>query len=190
MAEMDAVIKEVNASLGWKLKKLNVQTDFLTVYHCILNDLSGKVCLKTKTSSEMLIRRRVDTIKAFVDECVLAMAIERVRSECNRADALTRVSQKWLGMPHGCEKRAVAVCGGAIESLSDERIAGIHEETGHHGIQRTLHFSQKLSPPVTKKDVRRVVKECQVCQSIDPAPVKWAIGDSMLMKSGSELEWT
>ena len=28
-----------------------------------------------------------------------------------------------------------------------------------------------------KNDVRRVVKACQVCQSIDPAPVKWARGD-------------
>ena len=28
-----------------------------------------------------------------------------------------------------------------------------------------------------RKDVRRVVKVCQVCQSIDPAPVKWARGE-------------
>ena len=60
---------------------------------------------------------------------------------CNRADALTRVSQKWLGMPNGFEKAIFAVCGGGIESLSDERIARIHEETGHHGIKRTLYFS-------------------------------------------------
>ena len=30
---------------------------------------------------------------------------------------------------------------------------------------------------MTKKDVRRVVKECQVCRSIDPAPVKWVRGE-------------
>ena len=30
---------------------------------------------------------------------------------------------------------------------------------------------------MTKNDVRRVVKACQVCQSIDPAPVKWARGE-------------
>ena len=30
---------------------------------------------------------------------------------------------------------------------------------------------------MTRKDVRRVVKACQVCQSIDPAPVKWARGE-------------
>ena len=121
----------------------------------------------------MLIRRRVDMIKALVDKCGLTLDIELVRSECNRADALTRVSQKWLGMPNGFEKPAVAVCGGAIESLSDERIARIHEETGHYGIKRTLYFSRKFSPA---EDVRRVVKACQVCQSIDPALVKWPKG--------------
>ena len=114
--------------------------------------------MKTKASSEMLIRRRVDTIKALVDECGLTLDIEVVRSECNRDDALTRVSQKWLGMPNGFEKPIFSVCGGAIESLSAERIARIDEETGHHIIKRTLYFSQKLNPAVTKKDVRRVVK--------------------------------
>ena len=109
MAEMDAVIKVVNASIAWKLKKLHMRTDSLTLYHWILNALSGKVCLKTKASSEMLIRQRVDMIKALVDECGLAMDIKLVRSECNRADALTRVYQKWRGMPNGCEKPLLCV---------------------------------------------------------------------------------
>ena len=102
------------------------------------------------------------------------------------------MSQKWLGKPNECEKPIVAVCGcgGAIESLSDERIARIYEETGLHGITRALYFSRKLSPAVTRKDVRRVVKACQVCQSIDPAPVKWARGSSMLTRYDTGLEWT
>ena len=137
MAELDAVIKGVNAALAWNLKTLHVRTDSLTVYHWILNALSGKIRLKTKASSVTSIRRRVDTIKALVDEYGLALDIELVRSECNRADALIRVSQRWLGKPNGCEKPTVAVCGGAIESLSDDMIARIHEETGHHGIKRS-----------------------------------------------------
>ena len=68
MAEQDAVIKGVNSARAWKLKKLHVRTGFLTVYHWILNVLSGKVRLKTKASTEMLIRQRVDTIKALADE--------------------------------------------------------------------------------------------------------------------------
>ena len=75
------------------------------------------------------------------------------------------------------KKPSVAVCGGAIESRSDERIARIHEETGHREIKRTLYFSRKLSPAKTKNDVRQVVKACKVCQSIDPAPIQWASGE-------------
>ena len=94
-------IKGVNAALAWKL-------------NC------------TKASSEMLIIGRVDTIKALVDECGISLGIKLVRSECNWADALTPVSQKWHGTSNRHEKSAVAVCGGAIESLSDDRIARIH----------------------------------------------------------------
>ena len=150
MAELDALINGVNVALAWKLKTLHVRTDSLTICHWIWNALSGKVRLKTKASSEMLIRRRVDTIKALVDEYGLALDMQLIRSERNRADVLTRVSQKWLG---------------AIESLSDERTARILEETGHHGIKRTLYFSRKLSPAVTRKDVRRVVKRVK-CVSL------------------------
>ena len=84
-AELDAVIMRVNAALACKLKTLHVRTDSLTVYQWIVNALSGNVRLKTKASSEMLIRRRVDTIKALVDEYGLALDIKLVRSECNRA---------------------------------------------------------------------------------------------------------
>ena len=80
------------------------------------------------------------------------------------------------GKPNGCDKPIVAVCGGVIESLSDETIASIHEETGHHGIKSTLYFSRKVSTAVTRRYVRRVVKACHVCQSIDPATVKWGQG--------------
>ena len=40
------------------------------------------------------------------------------------------------------------------------------------------------------KDVQLVVKACQVCQSVDPAPVKWASGSSMLMRYCTELVFT
>ena len=68
-------------------------------------------------------------------------------------------------------------CAAVLLNRSDERIAEIHESTGHHGIKRTLYFSRKLSPAVTRKEMQRVVKACQVCQSVDPAPVKWTRGE-------------
>ena len=76
--------------------------------------------------------RRVNTVKALVDEYGLALDITLVRSQCNRTNGLTRVSQKWFRKANECEKPIVAVRGSTIESLSDERIARIHKETGHH----------------------------------------------------------
>ena len=49
-----------------------------------------KIRLKTKASNEMLIRRRVDTIKALVDEYGIALDIELVRSECTQQYILPR----------------------------------------------------------------------------------------------------
>ena len=97
LAELDALIKGVNVALVWKLKTLHVRTNFLTVYHWISDALSGKARLRTKASSEMLIHRRVETLMALRNDYVLALDIKLVRSENNRADALTRVPQRWLG---------------------------------------------------------------------------------------------
>ena len=96
---------------------------------------------------------------------------------CYRCDGLNHFASSCPGKANGSEKPTLAVCGGAVEPLSDERIAEIHESTGHHGIKRTLYVSRKLSPAVTRKEVQRVVKACQVCQSVDPAPVKWTWGE-------------
>ena len=51
MAELDAVIKGVNAALAWKLKTLHVRTDSLMVYHWVLNALSGKAGLEIRGSN-------------------------------------------------------------------------------------------------------------------------------------------
>ena len=157
------------------MKILHLRTDSLTVFHWISDALSGKARLRTKASSEMLIRRRVGTFKALLDEYGLTVDVKFVRSENNRADVLTRVPQRWLGRLNEGQDRPV--CGAVIDTLSAERIIQIHEDTGHHGIRRTLYFSRRVCPAVCRKDVQQVVRACQVCQSIDPAPVKWAKGE-------------
>ena len=39
-----------------------------------------------------------------------------------------------------------------------------------------LYFVKLASPEVSKAAVREVVRECEECQSIDPAPVSWKAG--------------
>ena len=54
-----------------------------------------------------------------------------------------------------------------------EAIRELHR-THHLGINRTLRLARKqLGRQVSRKVVRTVVRGCQECQRIDPAPVRW-----------------
>ena len=98
-------------ALEWQMKILHLRTDSLTVGGVWISDaLSGKARLRTKASSEMLIRRRVITFKALLDEYGLTVDVKFVRSENHRADVLTRVPQRWLGRLNEGQDRPV--CGG------------------------------------------------------------------------------
>lgn len=179
LAELDALLRGVNMALAWKMKVLHVKTDSATVYHWISDALSGKARLRTKSASEMLIRRRVGTLKAIIEEYDLLVDVSLVASANNQADALTRVPQRWLKSTdlHDCAVTVESVCGAAdTDFLVAGRIFQIHCDTGHQGIDRSLYFVRRLIPSVNRDDVERVVKKCQVCSSIDPAPVRWERG--------------
>ena len=81
---------------------------------------------------------------------------------------LTRVSKKWL-----TPQSAPVVCSAAV---SETDVIRIHETSGHPGIRRTLRLCRKQNPAVDRDQVRSVVRQCQRCQSIDPAPQRWEHG--------------
>ena len=171
LAELDAVIKGLNLAIAWKMKKVTLLTDSRTVYHWIQDTLSRKARVKTKASSEMLIRRRLGTLRTIVEEYNLTLNVKFVPSTENKADTLTRVPKKRLS-----PDREHLVCG-AADTVTPEEITTIHETSGHPGIRRTLYFCKKLFPLVQRQQVRDVVKKCRQCQSIDPAPEKWQRGE-------------
>ncbi|KFD63395.1 hypothetical protein M514_24416 [Trichuris suis] len=174
MAELDAVIKGLNLGLSWQMKDIELMTDSLTVHRWLNDSLSGRTRLKTKAASEMLIRRRMATILALVEEHNLNLGVTLVRFAENRADALTRVPRRWLTPT---ERTEVAACVSAAASQTDQLIAEIHCTSGHPGVKRTLYFAKRRDPTVSKKCVSRVVSNCHICRSIDPAPVKWRHGN-------------
>ena len=57
-------------------------------------------------------------------------------------------------------------CTASVEEPNE--IMKIHHLSRHPGIRRTCYFMS-----VSTSTVRGIVKWCQTCQSIDPAPVKW-----------------
>ena len=89
-----------------------------------------------------------------------------ITSGCNLAEALTRVPQKWFRMANGQEQPSQEICSAAADSLSAEQIAQIHHTTGHCGVKRTLYFVRRVNTSVSRKEVQRILRTCQVCQSI------------------------
>ena len=59
---------------------------------------------------------------------------------------------------------------------SSDEIAEIHHTVGHPGVKRTLYFAKKICPVVTRRQVHAGVTKCEMCQSVDLAPVKWSRG--------------
>ena len=172
LAELDAAVKGVNRALTWGVTKIRLLTDSRTVYHWISDALSGRARLKTKASSEMLIRRRVALLTSLMAEYKLDIRVEFVASSCNLADSLTRVPREWL-KPEVW--RSSTACG-AQATAGAVDVRAVHESSGHPGIRRTLYFARRQDRSVTRRQAREVVKTCEECLTVDPAPVKWTPG--------------
>ncbi|KFD47071.1 hypothetical protein M513_12059 [Trichuris suis] len=173
MAELDAVIKGLSLAIVWRMRTIELMTDSAAVHRWLSDGLSGKARLRTKAANEMLIRRRIETVLALVREYQLTMTVRLVRSMENKADRLTRVPRRWL-----VNKEPVQEAAGAVVSDSsfERLIAEVHHAAGHPGVRRTLYFARRRDPRIAKREVSRVVSNCDVCQSIDPAPTKWKHG--------------
>ena len=174
LAELDGVLKGINLALQWGVKVLHVRTDSLCMYHWVSDTLLGKARVRTKAASEMLIRRRLSAIKKLAAEYELCMDVTMVTSNCNLAEGLTRVPQKWYESMKKGDELAQPVCAASMEELDE--IAKIHHLSGNPGVRRTCYFVRLTNPSVSTSAVRDSVKRCQTYQSIDPASVKWQKG--------------
>ena len=64
-------------------------------------------------------------------------------------------------------------CAMVRRRLDKDQVADIHHQSGHPGAKQTLYFARLVDPQVSKETANSVVKACETCQSIDPAPVRW-----------------
>ncbi|XP_043198082.1 uncharacterized protein LOC122368321 [Amphibalanus amphitrite] len=178
MAELDAALKGVNMAILWGAKRVRLMTDSRTVYHWITDLLSGKARLKTKAVSEMLIRRRLSTLKMLADEYSLEISVHSVASADNKADKLTRVPERWRDTRAGSGPACIMAGAEGDENEAGlvKEVERVHHAAGHPGVRRTLYFSKRANLRVTKRMARSVVSACQTCRSIDPAPEKWTGG--------------
>jgi len=191
VAELDAVLKGINLALKWGMKTLEVITDSASVFGWVSSVVEDTHRPRVSGLGEMLIRRRLGMVTELVDAYGLSLSMRQVPSALNLADALTRVPKKWLvkGAYTACagvtdvepESRndgdvALGVPGVPAEGVSREMVERSH--SAHHlGIRRTLFISRKqFGAGVTEQAVRGVIKDCQACRRVDPAPVQWERG--------------
>ena len=191
MAELDAAIRGVNLAVAWNMREIELRTDSATVYKWVDDAVTGRARLRTKAHGEMLIRRRVDTIRQLTAELGLSLSVVLVRSADNRADALTRVPREWLsseavstvsadsGVPDepavGAAESAVGADAAAATgpadcpaeaaepSVSAATVDEVHISAGHPGVRRTLYFARRCTgPAVTRAQARAAVDGCDV----------------------------
>ena len=95
-----------------------------------------------------------------------------MKSADNKADEMTRVPHKWLRQRQGCYARAE-------EEHSTEEMISQEHRLHHFGVNKTLHLLQIRHPKVLfrREEVAEVIRNCNECQSIDPAPVQWNHGE-------------
>ena len=169
VAELEAVLKGVNLAVKWGLETIEIVTDSATVHRWIELTLSEERKIKSKGAAEIIVKRRLGILKVLVDELSLNISVVHVASKDNKADALTRVKQKWL---EKSDKEEIEVeCCAAGFNLKD-----MHN-THHMGVERSLFLARRLDPTVSKEDVKKVVRECEQCQKIDPAPTVHEAGE-------------
>ena len=104
------------------------------------------------------------------------MNVSLVKSSQNKADRLTRVPQRWLDAIKRNTGPVQPACTASVSSVWLDQIKIVHRQSSHPGVQRTLYFVKQIAPGISKAAVKTVFKECEECQSIDPAPVHWSKG--------------
>lgn len=174
VAELDAVLRGVNLAVKWGFKTFVIMTDSATVKGWITSILTGDRRVKTHGIAEMIVRRRLSIVQDLVAEYGLEVTIELIPSEKNKADALTRVSKRWIE-----RTKATEYCLHGSDEAGDESLEQIKEvhERHHFGVNRTLFAARKAGLlHISKEDVGRVIRQCEACQTIDPSPVRWTKG--------------
>ena len=166
VAELEAALKGVNLAIKWGLTNIQIITDSATVHGWVRLVLSEEKRVKTKGAAEILIQRKLGVLRDLIDELGLTVTIKCVASQANKADVLTRVKKSWLESERNYSDDAAQVCCMAGTMTLRE----VHE-AHHMGVDRTLFLARRIDPSVDREAVKRVVRQCVQCQSIDPAPV-------------------
>ncbi|XP_065658965.1 uncharacterized protein LOC136083490 [Hydra vulgaris] len=161
ISELDSIPRGLNLASKWDIKELTVYSDSKSTVGWLNAVLKGEYRGKTRGISQLLVQRRLNTIKEIAKD--IKIIVQWIPSELNLADRLSRIPQKW------CR----TVCATGIIQQKD--IWKVHS-IGHFGVDRTLQLCLRNNQNVSRKEVSAVIASCNQCNSIDPYSVKWKHG--------------
>ena len=170
VAELESVLKGVNMAANWGISNLKIMTDSATVYSWLRSTFDDTERVKMHGMSEILVKRRLCLLKEIRDEVFENVYVELIPSQKNKADALTRVEKKWMRRHQTC-----LVARTQNKNVPQDELRKIHDKC-HFGVDRTLYLAQCVYPQVTKDAIIETVRNCQICSSIDPTPVRFNHG--------------
>ena len=145
LAKLDTLLKGINLAFQWQGKVLHVKTDSVCVYHWISDSLAGKACVCTKVSSEMLIRRRMSTLKVLMKEYALTVDVMLVPSIQNIAEWLKQVPQWWFEMMKKETGPEPLISAAHIDELDASQIMAVHRGSGQLGVRHTTFLSGEIA---------------------------------------------
>lgn len=167
VAELDAAIKGINMGIKWKLEEIELVTDSSTVKGWLSNIVNKTHRPRTHGMSEMIIRRRLDVLKELTETYAMKVTVKLVPSQKNLADKMTRIPSDFMKEFH---------CAMCFSGTSDV-VNQLHHETGHLGVDRTQELLEAKGKSVPRSVVNEVIKRCNRCNRIDPAPrERWSKG--------------
>ncbi|XP_065678270.1 uncharacterized protein LOC101240277 [Hydra vulgaris] len=153
ISELDSILRGLNLASKWGIKELTVYSESKSTVGWLNAVLKEEYCVKTWGISQLLVQRRLNTIKEVAKD--IQIAVQMIPSEINLADRLSQIPQKW------CR----TVCAAGL--LEQKDIWKIHS-IGHFSVARTLQLCLRNNQNVSRKEISAVIANCNQCNSIDP----------------------
>ncbi|XP_047142030.1 uncharacterized protein LOC101238313 [Hydra vulgaris] len=172
ISELDSILRGLNLASKWDIKELTIYSDSKSTVGWLNAVLKEKYRVKTRGVSQLLVQRRLNTIKEVAKG--FQIVAQWIPSEINLANRLSRIPQKW------CR----TVC--AVELPEQKDIWKIHS-IGHFGVDRTLQLCLRNNHYVSRKEVSVVIANCNQCNSIDPYSVQWKHGQLSVEKNWNRV---
>ena len=96
LAELDAALKGINLALQWEATVLNLVTDSACVHRWLSDTLTGRARVNTRAAGEMLVRRRLGTLRSLAKEYGLTIDVKLMKSCQNHTDCLISATGGWI----------------------------------------------------------------------------------------------